>query len=114
MSSLLRVAVVLLSALGLAAADSSYVEHNETFVPDAILRVTAANYSQSCYPAKLTVLANGTAPGPELRIREGKTTWIRVYNDMDHENLTMVSKRGRQPRMLESDSHSTGMDFLSI
>lgn len=64
--------------------------HNETFAPDAILRVTAQNISQSCLPAKMTVLVNGTAPGPELRLSVGKTYWIRVYNDMVEQNLTMV------------------------
>lgn len=64
--------------------------HNETFVPDAILRITEANISQSCYPSKYTVLVNGTSPGPALTIKEGKTYWIRVYNDMNDNNLTMV------------------------
>ncbi|KAH8797745.1 Cupredoxin [Xylogone sp. PMI_703] len=63
--------------------------HDHTFVPDAILRVTAENIAQSCLPAKSTVLVNGTSPGPELRLVEGKTTWIRVYNDIQDQNLTM-------------------------
>ena len=32
----------------------------------------------------------GTSPGPELRFQEGQTKWVRVYNDMDDQNLTMV------------------------
>lgn len=64
--------------------------HNETFVPDAVLRVTVQNISQSCLPSKMTVLVNGTSPGPELRLGAGKTYWIRVYNDMMDQNLTMV------------------------
>jgi L-ascorbate oxidase len=64
--------------------------HDDSFIPDAVLRVTAANYSQSCYPSKHTVLVNGTSPGPELRLTEGQTYWIRVYNDMLDANLTMV------------------------
>ena len=69
---------------------STYV-HDQTFVPDVILRGTAANISQACLN-RLSVLLNGTAPGPEIRIPAGKTTWIRVYNDMDDHNLTVVCK----------------------
>lgn len=64
--------------------------HDDSFVPDAILRVTSENVAQSCLPSKSTVLVNGTSPGPELRLLEGKTTWIRVYNDIQGQNLTMV------------------------
>ncbi|KAE8448912.1 hypothetical protein EG329_008708 [Mollisiaceae sp. DMI_Dod_QoI] len=63
--------------------------HDDTFVPDAVLRVTAQNKTTSCLPSKSTVLVNGTAPGPELRLVEGQTYWIRVYNDMPSANLTM-------------------------
>ena len=76
--------------LGWATA-TQLCTHDESFIPDAVLRVTAQNVSQSCLPAKLTVLANGTAPGPELRLTAGKTQWIRVYNDMADNNLTMVT-----------------------
>ena len=83
--------VLLVLFLALVAADPQCVTHNETFVPDAVLRVSTLNVSQSCYPSKATVLVNGTSPGPELRIKEGITYWIRVYNDMTDKNLTMVS-----------------------
>jgi len=61
--------------------------HDDTFIPDAILRVTAANTSIGCID-RYSVLVNGTSPGPELRFREGEAKWVRVYNDMA-ENLTM-------------------------
>lgn len=64
--------------------------HDQTFVPDAVLRVTAENQTTSCLPSKSTVLINGTSPGPELRLIEGRTYWIRVYNDIPDANLTMV------------------------
>ncbi|TVY83420.1 Multicopper oxidase aurL2 [Lachnellula suecica] len=73
----------------LVVASPQCATHNETFVPDAVLRVTESNISQSCYPSKATVLVNGTSPGPELRIKEGITYWIRAYNDMQDKNLTM-------------------------
>ena len=65
------------------------VVHDGSFTPDIILRVTAANHSQACQD-RYSVLVNGTSPGPTLRLEEGKVTWIRVYNDMDSYNLTMV------------------------
>ncbi|KAK9241639.1 multicopper oxidase-domain-containing protein [Lipomyces tetrasporus] len=62
--------------------------HDELFIPDAILRVTAMNISKACLE-RYSVVINGSSPGPELRLRGDKTTWIRVYNDMDDKNLTM-------------------------
>jgi L-ascorbate oxidase len=64
--------------------------HDESFIPDAVLRVTQQNITQSCLASKTNVLINGTSPGPELRLLEGQTYWIRVYNDMTANNLTMV------------------------
>ncbi|KAH7408030.1 putative laccase [Cadophora sp. MPI-SDFR-AT-0126] len=78
---------IALSCLGHVLADTTC--HDETFIPDAILRVTEAPLAQSCYPSKPTILVNGTSPGPALKIKEGYTYWIRVYNDMEHNNLTM-------------------------
>lgn len=83
-----QASVILLGALGLAKAATTQV-HDASFVPDAVLRITAANLAQSCLPPKWMVLVNGTAPGPELRLQERKTYWIRVYNDMTDNNLTM-------------------------
>ena len=64
--------------------------HDESFTPDAILRVTAQNVSLGGIQ-RLTTLVNGSIPGPELRIPENETAWIRVFNDMRGQNLTMVS-----------------------
>lgn len=33
--------------------------------------------------------ASGTSPGPLLRFTEGEHYWVRVYNDMEHENTTI-------------------------
>ncbi|KAI9733903.1 MAG: hypothetical protein M1834_002558 [Cirrosporium novae-zelandiae] len=62
--------------------------HDSSFNPDYILRLTAANYAQSC-ANRYSVLINGTSPGPELRLAPGQTTWIRIYNDMDVDNATV-------------------------
>ena len=66
--------------------------HDSSFVPDRILRVTAQNVSLNC-ESRYSVVVNGSVPGPELRIPEGKVSWIRVYNDMKDQNLTIVWNR---------------------
>lgn len=76
-------------AVALAA---SLVTHDGAFVPDHIMHVTAQNISQAC-DTRYSVVVNGTAPGPEIRLRAGQPAWIRVYNDMEDANLTMVSRR---------------------
>jgi hypothetical protein len=42
---------------------------------------------------RYSVLVNGSSPGPELRLQEDNVSWIRVYNDMEHANVTMVFDR---------------------
>lgn len=64
------------------------VKHDETFQPDVVLRVGLATIQQDCQP-RLSVVVNGTYPGPSLYLDPGVTTWIRVYNDADV-NTTMV------------------------
>jgi len=68
------------------------IKHDEFFVPHFVLRVTEGPFTQSCIPKTDVILINGTSPGPEIRLAEGKVYWIRVYNDMDNQNLTMVYK----------------------
>ncbi|KFY31423.1 hypothetical protein V493_01130 [Pseudogymnoascus sp. VKM F-4281 (FW-2241)] len=75
-------------AAGLVGLASATI-HDENFVPDAVLRVTEEERKQSCVPSKEIIVVNGTSPGPTLRFEEGKTVWIRVYNDIEHQNLTM-------------------------
>lgn len=65
--------------------------HDETFTPHFVLRVTEEPFTQSCITKQNVILVNGTSPGPELRLKEGRVYWIRVFNDMDKQNLTMVS-----------------------
>jgi FtsP/CotA-like multicopper oxidase with cupredoxin domain len=86
---LMRHLLIFLATTGVVKATLQC--HGEAFIPDAVLRITAQNISQSCLPSKSVVLVNGTSPGPELRLLEGQTYWIRVYNDMPEQNLTMAS-----------------------
>ncbi|KAK2763082.1 hypothetical protein FQN54_009716 [Arachnomyces sp. PD_36] len=76
--------------LGLVTATqgAQLVRHDNSFVPNHVLRVTAEDYSQACME-RYSVLVNGSFPGPELRLQEDETSWIRVYNDMEDANVTM-------------------------
>jgi hypothetical protein len=70
-------------------ARATLVCHDDSFTPDAVLRISSADISVACAHRE-TVVVNGTSPGPVVRLTEGKTSWIRVYNDMGSNNLTMV------------------------
>lgn len=63
--------------------------HDHTFQPDYVLRGTYDEQAQVACTTRPSVLLNGTSPGPELRLVEGVTTWIRVYNDIADQNLTV-------------------------
>ena len=78
---------------GYTAARTAWADtilHDTSFAPDNVLRVSKKNISIAC-ESRMSVVINGTSPGPPLYIPPGETTWIRVYNDMTKENLTMVS-----------------------
>jgi L-ascorbate oxidase len=64
--------------------------HGGDFVPDFFLSVTYENHTVACQ-RHMSVLVNRTSPGPTLRLPAGKTSWVRVCNDMDNYNTTMVS-----------------------
>ena len=66
-----------------------WLEHDKSFIPDATIRISEQNLTQSCLPPKPVIVLNGTSPGPELRLLEGGTYWIRVYNDIAHSNATI-------------------------
>ena len=83
-----RVILLLTSLICSASAVSTSV-HDKSFQPDAILRVTARDYNVGGI-SRYTVLVNDSLPGPGIRIRENRVAWIRVYNDMSDNNLTMV------------------------
>ncbi|KAL5338357.1 Cupredoxin [Aspergillus crustosus] len=83
-----RETLALLLGLAAAATATKVVRHDHHFHPDHILRVTAKNYTEAC-DVRYSVLINGSSPGPELRLREGKTSWIRVYNDIPDLNTTI-------------------------
>lgn len=57
--------------------------------PDYVLVATAANITINCQH-RYSVIFNGTSPGPPLYLRENSTTWVRVYNNIEDQNLTVV------------------------
>jgi hypothetical protein len=70
--------------------DGSGVQTRDSdFVPDYFLSVTYEEHSVAC-KKRMSVLVNGTSPGPTLRLPGGKTSWIRVCNNMAEYNTTMV------------------------
>ena len=86
-----------LSATALAAGNAV---HDASFAPDHILRVTFSDITDAC-ETRRSVVVNGTSPGPTLHILPGGVTWIRVYNDMADQTLTMVGcSRIAMPRQV--------------
>ncbi|KAK4212463.1 putative L-ascorbate oxidase [Rhypophila decipiens] len=71
-----------------ATALAKLVVHDGSFTPDQVLRVTIGQIDSGCQTHQ-DIVVNGTSPGPVLHILPGATTWVRVYNDMDDQNLTM-------------------------
>jgi FtsP/CotA-like multicopper oxidase with cupredoxin domain len=71
------------------AKDDRFHKHDGSFNPDFYLSVTYENHTVACQH-RMSVLVNGTSPGPTLRLTPGKTSWVRVCNNMDMYNTTMV------------------------
>jgi FtsP/CotA-like multicopper oxidase with cupredoxin domain len=69
-------------------ATAKFYKHDATFQPDIILHATAQNISIDCQ-SRYSVIINGSSPGPTLYLKEGLRTWIRVYNDIKDDNLTV-------------------------
>lgn len=72
----------------LALAQAALVVHDSSFVPDIVLEASYKNINIDCQTRR-SVVINGTSPGPLVRLKEGKTSWIRVYNNLKDDNLTI-------------------------
>ncbi|KAK3349594.1 laccase-like protein [Lasiosphaeria hispida] len=79
---------LLLGAWLPAAVLADTVVHDDSFAPDHVLRVTYAEATTEC-ETRSSVIVNGTTPGPAIHLLPGAISWIRVYNDMTDQNLTM-------------------------
>lgn len=82
--------VSLISPTLKAVGTTAPMLHDSSFSPDYVLRVTEKPFTQSCITKTNVILINSTSPGPGLRLVEGNVYWIRIFNDMDNKNLTMV------------------------
>ncbi|RMD40596.1 hypothetical protein DV735_g4534, partial [Chaetothyriales sp. CBS 134920] len=80
-----RILVSLLCAQSIAAG---YAPPSRHAFPEYKLVATAENITLHCQ-SRYSVVFNGTSPGPPLHLRENHTTWVRVYNHIDDENLTV-------------------------
>lgn len=63
--------------------------HDNSWQPEYVLRATFETITMNCEKRE-SVVFNRTMPGPPLFLKEGKTTWVRVYNDMSDKNFTVV------------------------
>ncbi|TVY83023.1 Multicopper oxidase [Lachnellula suecica] len=84
---LVRICLAYLHLITVATSLDTH-SHDDSFTPDAVLRVTRQNTSIGGIN-RYTTLVNNSLPGPPLRIPENQVVWIRVYNDMTDDNLTM-------------------------
>ncbi|KAK4234890.1 hypothetical protein C8A03DRAFT_37294 [Achaetomium macrosporum] len=79
---------VLAAWLAIALAEPVVHDGNGNFTPDHVLRVNIARMPSAC-ESREDVVVNGTSPGPAIHVLPGSRTWIRVYNDMTDQNVTM-------------------------
>ena len=79
--------LVVFLILGLVNCDT--VLHDSSFAPDVVLNATYGPLAVGC-KLRPSVMINGTVPGPAITLQENSTTWIRVYNSIEDQNLTIV------------------------
>lgn len=99
--------LALLALLTSVVSGFRLVKHDESFTPDIVLRISLATIQLDCQP-RLSVLVNGTYPGPPIYLEPDVTTWIRVYNDAD-DNSTIVCTSSRASCMSTNIMCSIGM-----
>jgi FtsP/CotA-like multicopper oxidase with cupredoxin domain len=75
------------------------VTHDASFVPDIVLEARHRKLNIAC-ETRYSVVINGSSPGPTLHLNEGKSTWIRVYNQLENKNFTIVSLPRLEDRIL--------------
>ncbi|KAI0018889.1 L-ascorbate oxidase [Xylariomycetidae sp. FL0641] len=62
--------------------------HDASWQPTYALVATSEVITINCVQRQ-SVVFNGTSPGPPLYLKEGETTWVRVYNNMADLNMTV-------------------------
>lgn len=91
-STLLATGLLLLASpiAGVKHALGRPERHDSNWQPEYVLVATAQNITINC-ESRYSVTFNQTSPGPALRLQEGKTTWVRVWNRIPDNNVTVVS-----------------------
>jgi L-ascorbate oxidase len=89
-SRLLSSLPAILLFIGTHSVSAYPKRHDASFLPDHVLYATSGNVTIDC-ESRYSVLLNGSSPGPALYLEEGKTSWIRVFNNIQDDNLTVVS-----------------------
>ncbi|KAK5026600.1 hypothetical protein LTS07_007534 [Exophiala sideris] len=80
--------VPILLQILLLAHQAVSVHPNAKCRPDYELVATAQNITINCQ-TRYSVVINGTIPGPPLYMKEKYTTWVRVWNRIQDQNLTV-------------------------
>ncbi|KAI1080351.1 putative multicopper oxidase [Whalleya microplaca] len=86
--SLLPSLILQVGLLQTSAVASVASVHDPSWQPEYLLRATKQVITMNCQQ-RSSVIFNGTTPGPPLYLKEGQTTWVRVYNDMPDINFTV-------------------------
>lgn len=81
--------LMLLTAAALWMAVFPAAAQDNSFRPDYVLVASEEEVRINCQTRR-SVVVNGTYPGPSIHLREGQTTWIRVYNRIPDQNFTVV------------------------
>lgn len=97
--SRLLVAVACLGLLQPGLAYRQGVTHDGSWEPEYVLVATSQNITVNCHSRK-SVVFNGTSPGPAIHMVEGHTTWVRVYNQIENDNLTVVGRISFMPKSM--------------
>ncbi|KAI1768375.1 putative multicopper oxidase [Hypoxylon sp. FL1150] len=86
--SLLPSLILQVGLLQTCAVATTASVHDEQWEPTYSLHVTFEAITMNCEQRE-SVIFNGTTPGPPLYMKEGETSWVRVYNDMTDLNFTV-------------------------
>jgi len=91
MNVFLLTALQYLLLIGTSSASTSSGWRPWTFdhAPDYVLVATAENITINCL-SRYSVIFNASFPGPHIYFKENQTTWVRVYNNIEDQNLTVV------------------------
>ncbi|KAK5072112.1 hypothetical protein LTR64_004110 [Lithohypha guttulata] len=84
----IALSAILLTNLCQSRSSSDWRPWTADHTPDYKLVATAENTTINCL-SRYSVIFNGTIPGPPLHMKENYTTWVRVYNNIEDQNLTV-------------------------